>query len=122
MKLMEKRQHIYILGNSLILGALGESLHSGGQFDLTYLKLPMDVRELEFMKPDAILFDLETPYMENIFSLSESCSKLLLIGVSPDTNIVKVWVGQQLQELSMQGLLAVINDQLNVSLFNGGKA
>lgn len=114
---MEKRQHIFILGDSLILGALGESLRRSGQFYLTNLTLPKDVVELESMKPDAILFDLETPHMEFIFSLSESCSKLLLVGVSPDTNIVKVWVGRQLQELSMQGLLAVIKDQLNVSLF-----
>ena len=119
---MDKRQHICILGNSLILGALGESLRRVGQFDLTCLTLPKDVGELEPMKPDAILFDLETPNMESIFSLSESCSKLLLIGISPDTNIVKVWVGRQMRELSMKGLLAVINDQLNLSLFEGGSA
>ncbi len=119
---MGKRQHIFILGNSLILGALSESLRRGGQFDLTNLALPKDIRELEPMKPDAILFDLETPHMEFISSLSESWSQLLLIGVSPDTNIVKVWVGQQLRELSMQGLLSVITDQLNVSRFEGGRA
>lgn len=117
---MDKRQHIFILGNSLILGALGESLRRSGQFDLTSLELPNDVRELEPIKPDAILFDLETPHMESIFSLSESYSKLLLIGISPDTNIVKVWVGQQMQELSMQGLMNVIKDQLNISLIEGG--
>ncbi len=119
---MEKRQHIFILGNSLILGALGESLRRGGQFDLTSLALPKDVRELELIKPDAILFDLETPHMESIFSLSESYSKLLLVGISPDTNIVKVWIGRQMRELSMQGLLAVIKDQLNVSLIEEGSA
>jgi hypothetical protein len=112
---MEKRQRIFILGDSLILGAIGENLRSGGQFDLTNLALPNDVREIESMKPDAILFDLETPHMEFIFSLTESCSKLLLVGISPDTNIVKVWIGRQLQELSMQGLLAVIKDQLKIS-------
>ena len=119
---MEKRQHIFILGNSLILGALGERLRRGGQFDLTSLALPNDVKELEPIKPDAILFDLETPHMESIFSLSENYSKLLLVGISPDTNIVKVWVGRQMRELSMQGLLAVIRDQLNVSLIEGGSA
>lgn len=119
---MEKRQHIFILGNSLILGALGESLQRCGQFDLTRLALPDDVKKLEPIKPDAILFDLETPHMESIFSLSESYAKLLLVGISPDTNIVKVWVGRQMRELSMQDLLAVITDQLNVSLFEGGSA
>jgi len=120
MTYMEKRQRIFILGDSLILNALGESLQRCGHFDLTSMEMPKDVRDLEPMKPDAILFDLETPHMESIFSLSESCSKLLLIGISPDTNIVKMWIGRQLRELSMQGLLAVIQDQLLVSLIEGG--
>lgn len=119
---MEKKQRIFILGNSLILGALGESLKRSGHFDLTSLEMPNDVRDLEPMKPDAIVFDLETPNKESIFSLSEACSKLLLVGVSPDTNIVKVWIGRQLRELSMQGLLAMIDDQLHVSLIEGGSA
>lgn len=117
---MEKRQRIFILGNSLILNALGESLNRSGQFDLTNLELPNDIKDLEPMKPDAIVFDLETPQMESVFTLSENCSKLLLIGISPDTNIVKVWAGQQLRELSMQGLLSVIKDQLNISQIGGG--
>ena len=121
-ELMEKRPHIFILGNSLILNALGESLQRSGHFDLTSLELPKDVKELEPLKPDAILFDLDTPHTESIFSLSESCSKLLLVGISPDTNIVKVWAGRQLRELSTQGLLAVIKDQLNVSPTEGGSA
>lgn len=119
---MEKRQHIFILGTSLILGALGETLRRNGQFDLTSMALPHDVSDLASIKPDAILFDLETPHLESVFSLSESCSKLLLIGISPDTNIVKVWVGRQMRELSMQGLLAMIKDQLDVSMVEGGIA
>jgi hypothetical protein len=111
---MKKRQNIYILGNSLILGVIGESLLHSDQFELTSLELPEDVKELEPKKPDAILFDLETPHMESVFSLSESCPELLLIGISPDTNIVRMWVGRQLRELSMKGLLDVIKDQLNV--------
>lgn len=118
---MENRQRIFILGNSLILNALGESLQRCGHFDLTSLELPVDIRALEPMEPDAILFDLETPRMESIFSLTERCSKLVLVGISPDTNIVKVWVGRQLKELTMQGLLAVIHDQLHVSLSKEGE-
>lgn len=112
---MDKRQRILILGNSLILNVLGESLKRSGHFDLTSQEMPNDVRDLEHMNPDAILFDLEAPHKEDVFSLSENCSKLLLIGVSPDTNIVKVWSGRQLRELSMQGLLDMIEDQLHVS-------
>jgi hypothetical protein len=117
---MEKRQHILILGNSLILGALSESLRRGDQFELTSLALPDDFKELQPITPDAILFDLETPHLESIFSLSERYAKLLLVGISPDTNIVRIWSGQQMRELSMQGLLTVIKDQLSISLVEGG--
>lgn len=110
------------MGNSLILGVLGESLRHNSQFDLTSLALPLDVKKLESLKPDAILFDLNTLHMESVFSLSERCSKLLLVGISPDTNVVKVWVGQQMRELTMQGLLNVIQEQLNISLLEGGSA
>lgn len=117
---MDKRKRIFILGNSLILNALGESLKRSDHFDLTSMEMPDDIRDLEPMKPDAIVFDLETPHKESIFSLSESCSKLLLVGVSPDTNIVKMWTGRQLQELSIQGLMAMIDEQLHFSLIGGG--
>ena len=120
MVIMDKRKRIFILGNSLILNALGESLKRSDHFDLTSMEMPDDIRDLEPMKPDAIVFDLETPHKESIFSLSESCSKLLLVGVSPDTNIVKMWTGRQLQELSIQGLMAMIDEQLHFSLIGGG--
>jgi hypothetical protein len=120
MVIMDKRKRIFILGNSLILNALGESLKRSDHFDLTSMEMPDDIRDLEPMKPDAIVFDLETPHKESIFSLSESCSKLLLVGVSPDTNIVKIWTGRQLQELSIQGLMAMIDEQLHFSLIGGG--
>lgn len=120
MVIMDKRKRIFILGNSLILNALGESLKHSDHFDLTSMEMPDDIRDLEPMKPDAIVFDLETTHKESIFSMSESCSKLLLVGVSPDTNIVKMWTGRQLKELSIQGLLAMIDEQLHFSLIGGG--
>lgn len=119
---MDKRQSIYILGNSLILNALGESLKRNDHFDLTIIEMPIDIRDLERMKPDAIVFDLEAPYKEPIFSLSESCSKVLLVGISPGSNIVKMWIGRQMRELSMKGLLAMIDDQLHFSMISGGNA
>lgn len=109
---MDTRQHIYMFGNSLILGALGESRRQSGQFDLTCLQSPY-VADLESMHPDAILFDLDSPQAESLFSLPASRPKLLLVGVSPDTNLVKVWVGRQLRELSLQGLLTMITEQMS---------
>ncbi len=113
MGIMERRKRIVILGNSLILGTLGESLRRCGQFELTALvpQLP-EARELEALKPDAVFFDLEAPRSEMVFSLLESHPRLLFLGISPDSNVVKMWAGRQLRELSTQGLLEVIDEQL----------
>lgn len=116
---MERRKRIFILGNSLIMNALEDSLQRCGKFDLTSRELPANVQELESMKPDAILFDLDTPHLESVFSLSENCTKVLLVGISPDTNVVKMWVERNMQELSMQSLLTVIKHQMDISLIEG---
>lgn len=109
---MAKRQHICILGNSLILNGLGESLRRCGCFDLTCMEMPEDAEVLEPLQPDAVLFDLESPRKESVFSLSAGSSSLLLVGVSPGSNVVKVWKGHQLRELTTPDLLTMINDQL----------
>lgn len=118
---MERRQRICILGNSLILNGLGESLQHISCYDLTCMEMPDDIDVLEHLQPDAILFDLESLGIESFFSLSANCSRLLLIGVSPGSNIVKVWTGQQLRELNIADLLAMINDQLQDALTASGR-
>jgi hypothetical protein len=116
----DKRQRICILGDSLILGALGESLKRGGQYDLTRMALPEDVREMDPGSADAILFDLETTRAETFLSLQEGDSQLLIVGVSAEANLVRMWVGRQLRELSMQGLMNEIRDRLVQDQTKGG--
>ena len=116
----EKRHRICILGDSLILGALGESLQRGGQYDLTRMALPDGVRDLDAGSADAILFDLESTRVETFLSLQEGDSQLLLVGISADANLVRMWVGRQLRELSMQGLMNEIQDRLVLDQAKGG--
>jgi hypothetical protein len=71
--------------------------------------------ELEKLSPDVVLFDLDSPHREDILRLLESCSCSLLVGVSPDANVVKLWTGMQLEELSMDDLMDVIEKQLDGS-------
>ena len=66
---MEKRQRIFILGNSLILNALGESLNRSGQFDLTNLELPNDFKDLEPM-PNLKLQSLQAMVAEQRLTLT----------------------------------------------------
>jgi hypothetical protein len=113
---MEKRPRIYIWGNSIILASLKVSLLSDPQNEVTTLTPPLpDAMELANLNPEVIIFDLEAARPKAAFALLEANPDLILMGVSPDSNLVKVWSGCQLQELSTQDLLKVMNQQLKVS-------
>ncbi len=109
---MEKRRRIVLFGNSIILGTIGASLRRSSRFEVITLP-PSQPEDLKDMAPDIVLFDLEAERPEAAFSLSEGCSRVLFVGISPDTNLVKMWSGQQLRELSTLDLLEAIDQQLN---------
>ncbi len=113
---MEPKRKIIFYGNSVILGTLGANLRDCPQFQVTILLPPLPGRQrLGELKPDVIFFDLEAEHPEAAFSLLEGCPGLLLVGVSPDSNLVKMWSGRQLRELSTQGLLEMVNEQVRES-------
>lgn len=106
---MEAGQRILLYGNSVILGSIGLRLRNC--FHCEVITVPPqfdDIQALEIKKPDIILFDLQTTHTEALFSLLEAHPAMLLIGVSPDVNLVKLWSGRQFQELSMQELIELI--------------
>jgi hypothetical protein len=108
--MVRMNRRICLLGNSIILGSLGISLKICPDYEVITL-MRQDAQELMTLNPDVVLFDMESTYSQDALSLLEICPSLMLIGVSPDKNLVRVWSGQQLQELSTQGLLNVINEQ-----------
>lgn len=105
------RRRICIYGNSVILGTLGLNLRQCPQFEVTHLipSFPED-QELSDLKPDIIFFDTESPSPKAAFALLETLPELLLIGISPDSNLVKTWTGRQLRELSLIDILKMINE------------
>lgn len=110
---MKARRRILLYGNSVIIGSIRASLQRFSQLEVTTITPPLqEVQDLDAVDPDILLFDLETIRTESLFSLLKSHPNLLLIGVSPDINAVHVWSGRQLRDLSMQGLLEVINEEL----------
>jgi|WetSurMetagenome_2_1015567.scaffolds.fasta_scaffold347069_2 hypothetical protein len=114
---MELDRRIILYGNSLILGTLATSLRRNPQFEVTVLSPPLPkTPELESLKPDVVLFDTASTPTEPVFSLLERCPRLLLVGISPDKNEVQMWAGLQLKELSTQGLLKIIDQQLKDSI------
>lgn len=109
---MKAKRRILFYGNSVILGSIGASLQRSGQFEVTKLVPSLDESlKLKTEKPEILLFDLESPHTEAVFSYLESNPGLLLIGLSPDINLVQVWSGLEFRELSTQSLLELINGE-----------
>jgi hypothetical protein len=107
---MEKRRRIVLFGNSIILGTVGASLRRSLQYEVITMP-PADPGDLNSLAPDVVLFDLEAARPGYAFALLESQPGLLLIGISPDKNLVKMWSGQQLRELSTTDLMKAIEQQ-----------
>lgn len=108
---MIEKQRIFLYGNSVILGSIGASLRRCSQFDVSTLVTPLqDAQVFDSPKSDILIFDLEAPCSEDVFFLLKTNPALLLIGISPGTNIVQVWRSQQMQEISMQDLIELIKN------------
>jgi len=106
---MEKRL-VVLYGNSVIVGTVGASLRRSNQYKVVPI-LPSQQSELEAMAPDVVVFDLESARPEVAFSMLESHPGLKLVGISPDSNLVRIWSGKQLRELSTKDLLDAINER-----------
>jgi hypothetical protein len=106
---VKANRRILLYGNSVILGSIGAGLRRCPQFEVTTLAAPLqNSLSLETVKPDIVLFDLEACQTEAPFFMMKTHPSLVLIGVSPGTNLVQVWNSKQLQEMTMQGLLELI--------------
>ena len=106
---MEARRRIVVYGNSVILGTIGANLRRCPRFDVaTLVPAVDDAEQLEAARPSTVLFDLEAAVTDALFSILKTEPTLLLIGVSPDVNFVRVWSVRQLRELSMRQLIEVI--------------
>ena len=111
---MKESRRIVLYGNSVILGAIGASLRRCSQFEVTTMASPLQkMQGLNAVNPDILLFDLETTHTEAVFSKLKTNPGLLLVGISPDINLVKIWSGRQVRELSTQDLLELIKREAN---------
>jgi hypothetical protein len=109
----DEHQLILLYGDSLILESVGAALGKHRRFRVLPLSAPLPgPAELEALAPDVILFDVEAARPDAAFSLLESRPGLLLLGISPDGNVVRTWSGRQFRELSSKGLKDVIEEHL----------
>jgi len=118
---VKESRRIVLYGNSVILGAIGASLRRCSQFEVTTMASPLQkMQGLNAVNPDILLFDLETTHTEAVFSKLKTNPGLLLVGISPDINLVKIWSGRQVRELSTQDLLELIKREANDLTVNSG--
>lgn len=107
---MQKRRRVVLFGTSLVVSTVGESLRRSGSCEVISLSMELQhSQELRELVPDIVLFDLEAARPEAAFALLESCAGVRLIGISPDSNLVRIWSGRQLRELSTLDLMEIIN-------------
>ncbi|MCL4532453.1 MAG: hypothetical protein M1582_04585 [Actinobacteria bacterium] len=112
---MEDHRRILLYGGTLILDSVGAALRKWPELEVISLSPPLPgFAELESLVPDAILFDVETPHPDAVFSLLETRPGLVLLGISPHGNVVRLWSGRQLRELSSKDLKDVIEQQLGM--------
>ena len=118
---MKATKRIILYGNSLILESIGASLRRLSQFEVKTLNSPLpEALKLGAANSDILLFDIETTRDEAVFSLLGTNPRLLLIGISSDVNLVKIWSGRQERELSTQSLLELIKSEANDMSFKLG--
>ena len=106
---MSGQRRIVLYGNSIILGSVGASLQRAPGFEVIWLSAPQPgPAELQALGPDVILFDVENGHPGPAFAVLETLPDLLLLGISPDGNLVRLWSGRQYRELSTTDLTALI--------------
>jgi len=116
-------KQIILYGNSLILESIGASLRRLSQFEVKTLNPPLpEALKRGAANSDILLFDIEMTRDEAVFSLLGTNPRLLLIGISSDVNLVKIWSGRQERELSTKSLLELIKREASDLSFASGSA
>lgn len=108
---MTKRTRVLLYGNSLVVEGIGAGLGNTTELDVVRLPraLPGD-SDFKTLAPEVIVFDIDTPGYTAVFSALEDNPDLVLLGVSADTNVVRVWSGRRYEELSVSDLATLIGD------------
>lgn len=106
---MATHKRILLYGNSVVIGAVGASLERAGRFEVIHLPPPASgSSELEAMAPDVVVFDVDNDHPGPAFSLLETRPGLLLLGISPEGDLVRLWSRRQCRAPSTQDLTALI--------------
>ncbi len=107
--MMARHIHIVLVGHSLLLDTLAAGLRRFPDIEIIPLPAPpLGMEPLAALRPDVILFDVGADFPQCAFVLLQRRPGLRLIGLDADRNRAVVWSGQQLNELSLGELAAIL--------------
>lgn len=108
---MARHKRIVLYGSSVVIGGVGASLERAGQFEVIRLSPPAaSPSELDAMAPDVVVFDVENGHPGPAFSLLETRPGLLLLGIDPEGDLVRLWSRRQYRAASAHELAALIEE------------
>jgi len=106
---MGEYTRVLIYGASIVLDGIAASLLNEERLEVVRLPQPLlHLHDAEARAPTVIVFESETPGSAAVFSALENHTNLLLLGVTPDKNVVRLWSGREHRELSIPDLVARI--------------
>lgn len=113
---MATDKRIVLYGKSVVVSGVGASLEHVSQFEVLHLtSSSAGLPHLQAMSPDVVVFDVESRLAGPAFSLLETRPGLLLLGISPDGNVVGLWSRRQYRVRSSKGLAELIEEFSRVS-------
>ena len=100
---------IVLVGRSVLLDTLAAGLRLFPGIEIIPLPAPpLGMEPLAALRPDVILFDVGADFPQCAFVLLQRRPGLRLIGLDADRNRAVVWSTQQLNELSLGDLAAIL--------------
>lgn len=107
---MTRLHRVILYGNSVIVGTVAASLARYPDLEVVGVSPPVTAaKELAALEPDVIIFDVEAGDPEPAFALLKACPRLLLVGVSPETDQLMLWSSGKTNALSTEDLVKVIS-------------
>lgn len=101
---------VVLYGNSLVVSTFGASLE--GQPGLQLLRVdpgaPGADQRLRAIRPNIVMFDLDTEHTDFTVSLWKTLPDLLLVGVTPNSSRMLVLSGRQQHAECVEDLMSII--------------
>ena len=114
---MDKRPLVVLLGDSLLLDSVAVSLGAGRQLGVIRLGTSVtDIEErLKSLKPELIIFELDTPRSPAILSSLREQSETVLLGLDPTCSQVIVLNSNQHVTRTMKELCHLVQTEVGYS-------